>query len=300
MKKTLLICAAVLAGLFIALSLMDTGNYAAEKHFWRLQKQFNKIAQDPRAAPEEAFNKLTEGYRTLYKTYPRAELAPNMLMQVGMVYALQENYEGAMDSFARVIKQHSDNREIAAQALLNIGKTYEIQKNIQAALQTYRQVVDTYPLTDVGMNTPLFIANLYRAIDEPEEERKAYDEAVVFYKKVALEQPRSRLEFDALRLLSTVYLAQEKWQQALDVLEEVLLKYPSPAYLNAKRANLLLKTVSLVAVNKLEDPAAAIKIFRNFMEKNDGHPISSYLDGLIGSLKEIEEGKTAAPAAEKE
>ena len=55
MKRLLVILILILVGVFVILSFWDNSDYALEKSFWYLQKDFVKLAHDPKSFPEQEF-----------------------------------------------------------------------------------------------------------------------------------------------------------------------------------------------------------------------------------------------------
>ena len=78
MKKTLMIFAAILGGIFILLSLLDNSDYALEKRLWRLKVKVDRVAKDPKVVPDREYDDLAIQYRKLIKKYPDSESTPEL------------------------------------------------------------------------------------------------------------------------------------------------------------------------------------------------------------------------------
>lgn len=287
MKKVLLVLIGILAGVFLLLSFLDKSDYAIEKKLWRIQKQFDQIAQDPRVVPDQKFESVARSYLSVIKQHPRSPLVKKIYLQIGRVYGLKKDFAKARENFQAVFNKYADDKEVAAEALMNLGITYEGEMDEKQAIATYKKIIDSYPTTDIGLNMPLYIVNYYLRVSKVNESNVALREAVSFYKDICRDHPKSIIEFNALRLLVTAYFAQKDWSQGVNTLGEVLLKYPSGQYMNVDRANLIIKSINTVAVTQLKDYDVAINIYQKFMSQNPKHPLNKKLQDMINALQEL-------------
>lgn len=291
MKKTLIIFAGILLGTFIVFSLLDTSEYALEKRIWRVQKQYDQMAKDPKVVPDQEFEDMIFQYRNIVTQYPKSSLAPQVHLQIGRTYILRQDYTKAREAFQEVVETYPGRLSVGAEALSSIGNTYEIQGEVAMAVQTYRRVSEEYTKTELGLNMPLYIANYYLRLNKPTESATALQNAVNFYKKISRENPQSPLEFNSLRLLVTAYFAQEQWNDGVNVLSRLLLEYPSREYLTLERANLIIKAINTVAVTQLKDYDIPINIYQTFIARNPDHPLNNYLLEVIKSLQLLKDQK---------
>ena len=291
MKKTLTVFAAVLGGIFVLLSVLDTSDYALEKRIWRVQQQFDRMAKDPKVVPEKEFEDIVVMYRNIIRHYPDSELTPRVHLQIGRTYVLKEDYAKARQGFQEVIDQYPGDPFLGADALLSIGNTYEREGDHAKAVQTYQRVTDEYGKTELGLNMPLYIANYYLRLNQRTESATALQDAVNFYKRISRENPQSPLEFNALRLLVTTYFAQEHWKDGVNILSRLLLEYPSREYLTPERVNLIVKLLNTVSVTKLQDYDISINIYQTFIAHNPDHRLNSYLLEVIKSLQLLKDQK---------
>lgn len=289
MKRTLMIFAAILGGIFILLSLLDNSDYALEKKLWRLKKQVDTAAKDPKVVPDREYDDLAIQYRKLIKKYPDSDLIPELYLKIGFLYGLKKDFNKARAALEEVLKLYPDNKALCSLALLNIGNIYDSENDEKKAIAIYKQVLREYPLTDLGLNMPLHIANYYLRKEKSEEYKEAIDNAAHYYKRQAKKNPNSEIEFNSLRLLVMTYYAKEDWGSAVDTLGNILLKYASSSYLNPTRAGIMLKSINTISVTKLRDYDRPKVIYRKFIEQNPKHPLGKALQQMIDSLQQLDD-----------
>ena len=290
MRKTLIIFCAILVGLYFVLTFIDRSDYVIEKRLWRVGKKFEKVALDPRVVPEKEFLGIINEYRDLLKETLDSDLRPEIYAQIGQIYFLKGDYAKARENFQSILKEYSDNAILSARALFNVGNILEAEEKHEEAVNVYRKTVDLYPLTDIGLNTPFYIANYYYRVKDLEEARRAFNEAVSFYERVSDKYPQTPLGYNSLRLLFTTQVASDKWEDGLLTLERLLLEYSSEQYLNPSRADQMIKTINTIAVQQLEDSSRPIEIYQKFVEQNPGHSLNKYLEGVVEALRLLERG----------
>jgi len=299
-KKTLTIFLAVIAGIYLVLSLFDRGEYAVEKRMWRLKKQFSLLAQDPKAVPEKQFENVAEKYRKLARKYPKSAYAPAMLLQAGNVYMLNQDYVKAREAFQVVVEKFSDNDDAGAAALLGIGASYAGEKNLSQAVKTYRKIMAAYPLTDIGLNMPIYIANYYRQNGQNEEAQAAFVSAETYYQNIAAANTANpRVRFDSQRLLAATYMAQKKWGAAVGIFESILLEYARSPYLNWRRAQLLIASINQLSIGQLNDVARAAAVYQKFIADNPGHPLNAVLQKMLAAFSQIKSANSSSNQSNK-
>ncbi len=289
MKRILTTGLAVLAGLFLVLSAVDRSDYGIEKRLWHLQKKFARLARDPAVVPAREFESLARQYQRIIRENPQASLGGQILLQQGKVYTLKKDFVKARDSFRAVLERYPENSSLSAEALFNVGVTYEREGNAGEALRIYQTIQEKYPLTGVGLNIPLYVANYYLRSHQPEASRAAFGAAIDFYQDVYGKNPQNPAGYAALRQLAAIYLARQEWGKGVEVLGKLLVDYPVPVHPDQSQEVLLVRTINMVAINRLGDFDTPARIYRDFIDRYPGHPFSRRLDQVIreiGSLKE--------------
>lgn len=285
MKKIILICLGILAGVFILLSLLGrNSDYAIEQMTWKLQREYIDILKDPKVVPEQTFNKIIRDYQKIIDRHPGSRLTPGIRMLVGNVYHVKKDYETSREKFNEVIKLYPQNRELQAQAHSAIGKTYEAQDNWPGARKVYDHIVADYALTKTGLGVPIYIANHYKSQNDYQKTMDAYDRAITHYNTLAAQNPDSPAEYSSLRYLGNCYLDQKRWREAVEVFGKMADKYGRPEHMNIRSLDTLLKTINTVSVYQLKDYDLPLSIYQDIIEKNPDHPMKNYFAKMIDVL----------------
>ncbi len=286
MRRILLILVLILAGVFAVLSFLDRSEYALEKNFWYLKKDFAKLAHDPKSYPEQEFKALAREYDQLLEAHPESRLAGKILIQKGMVYVLMKDSEKARETFREILARFPDEGPLNAEALFQIGKTYEQEGKSKEAVQMFRTASERYPLTLTGLKMPLYEANYYQRIGKPDKMQVAFDRAVDFYQNIHEEHADTRIGYMALNYQVTAYLAQERWSESLNVLERILMIYPRVHQSTDPQGPLLVRTINQVALEQAKDSGRAIEIYRKFIHQYPQHPFTPGFEKLIEKIQQ--------------
>lgn len=288
MKKLIIFYCSILLGLFFILSTLDRkGDYVIEQKIWKLSQQQVDIFKDPLVVPEKAYEELISEYQKIINRYHYSHLTPRLYIRLGEIYILKKDYETARTIFQGIIDQYPQNRDLAAEALFHIGKTYEITQNWTEAKRIYDALRKEYPLTDVGLNIPVYIANYYRLHNDSAKLTEAYQSAVSHYIKIASEHDNTRIGMNALRHLSNCYLDQGRWNEAMGVLGNIIEKYAATGHLTIKNTDMIIKTINMVAAYRLKDYDAAIRLYQGIIQRNPQHPLEGYLTKVIDAFNQL-------------
>ena len=162
MKKTLLILTVILGCVFILFSVLGRkGEYLAEKKFWKINKKFVEISRDPKAVPEASFEAILRDYEKFIKKFPHSKLVPLAYIYEGQVYLIKKDYDKSRIKFEEITKKYADKPGICVRAVSEISRTYALEEDWDNLLSTYQRIVRDYPLTGLGFQTPITIAQFY-------------------------------------------------------------------------------------------------------------------------------------------
>ena len=289
MKKTLIILTVILAGLYVVLTVLDTSEYRLEKQIYRVQKEYNRIMADPKVVPEAEFDNLTARYQKLIAAYPESEVTPNMFLFIGALYNARGNPAKAIENFGEILKRYPDKGMLCATALLNIANTHANNKDEAKTMAAFDAIEESYADTEIGFNLPLLRANYYLNTGHKARHQEAVAKAIDYYKKKSRENPDSQVQFNALRLLVTVYYGQENWAAAVDTLEEILLTFANSQLMTQQRAALFIRSINMVCLTKLNDYRRAEKVYTRFMAEYPEHPLNKVMEQLLGAIKTLKD-----------
>jgi TolA-binding protein len=288
MKKLIIAYLCVLLTIFFIFSALDRkGDCVIEKKIWKLYQQQVEISKDPIAVPEKVYRDLIVKYQEVINQYPQSHLIPKLYINLGEIYILKKDYVMARQIFQRIIEQYPQNKNLVAETSFHIGKTYEMAQNWTEAKNIYGSLLKDYPLTDVGLNMPLYIINYHKVRDDDVQLRGAYQFAVNHYANIASDYDNTGIGMTALRHLSNCYLDQGRWNEAIGVLGNIIEKYAATEHLTIKNTDMIIKAINMVAAYRLKDYDVAIQLYQGIIQRNPQHPLKGYLTKVIDAFNQL-------------
>jgi len=298
MKKVIITYLAILAVVFVFLSFLDRdSDYSIEQRLWKVHKMYSDIEKDPDVVPKATFDRVIGQYKSVIDRYPESNVIRGVYFLLSQTYVLNGRFDLARDTLNIVMDKYSGNKEMIADAMSRIGRTYELQDDWDEALRIYQNIIDEYPLSSVGIATPIYIANYYRRKNDFQNTMQSYDEAIVFYKEISKKHSKTIVGFGAARYLANCYLDQSRWADAINVLGDILFVYSDTEFLNAKVADEMIKTINMIAAFQIKDFKVATSLYQEFINKSPDHPLSKYLTRIIDAFNKLEAEKQKSQAA---
>lgn len=286
MKKTFLTLFLILVGVSLFFIVVDyRGNYAAEKTVWKITQRFNQAAKDPDAVPDSTFNKIINDYEKFIKNFSNSELVSTARVLLGRVYAAKKDYEKAREVFEETISLHGDDSDLGAQVVAEIGLTYAMQEDYLSILKSYQRILKEYQFTELGLKTPVLIAKFYIEQKELAQAQKAFEDAIIYYNSLISNNPDSYIEFAALRYVATTYVTQQRWKEALDTFGKIFEGYAQSEYMTSEKLQNLINTMNVISIKYLKDPNVALLVYKKFIEDNPEYPYKEDIEVLIEKLQ---------------
>ena len=280
----------ILGGLFALLTFLDQGReYEAEKALWKINFDFESLKKDPKATPEISYNVIAKRYKEFTEKYSNSNLNPAAYLFMGRVYMYKKEYQKARDIFEDLIVKYKDKEALVMEAVAEIGRCYALEEDWDNVLNTYQRIIKEYPLTELGIRTPIYIAKFYLDNEKEQEAQKAFNDAVSYYKKMVQDYPDSPIEFASLRLMATSYIALKQWNDAVDTFGFLLLKYAGPPFMSFENADKIIKSINTISVAQIQNYDQPIRIYSEFIQKYPKHPFSESLAGMIKSFEELQQ-----------
>ena len=281
MKKTVSSLTLILIGLFVVLSLLDIrGDYAVEEILWNANKRLSDAARTPEAVPDKVFEEIIAQYQRVIKGFPDSKLVPKAFIFLGRAYLVKKDYSTARQRLREVIGRFPKDDVNCVEALSAIGSSYELQGNWPEALKVYYEIKNDYPLTDLGLSVPLYIANHYTKNQQAANAISAFDAAESYYTQMADGHSNTPIEFKSLTLLSNCLLAQKKWTDAINTMGRIIIKFPSPNIVAPT-----MKTINAIALTQIKDFDGVIAIYQDFLEKHPKSPLNKTVQQMIQAFK---------------
>ena len=293
MREKLLAMLAVLSLIYGVLSYIDRqDDYAAEQSIWKINNSLELLLRDSANVPEQSYLDMEKKYKKFAERFPNSYLAPRAFLTIGNMYSAKLDYDRARYNLGEVLRLYPKNSEACAQALTNIGKTYELEGDWPKALESYHELQQRYPLTTAGLENFMYIAQTLQKRGDTQKALVAFEEAAAHYKDFIGRYRGSATEVESLRLLASVYMAQEKWKESVETLGEALIISASLRMLTPPQANVLLKSINTISVVELRDYDMPINIYNKFIERNPAHGLRPVLKKLIKVLETLKANKS--------
>ncbi len=278
----------ILLAVFLVLYFLGSkDDYLIEKKIWQVQKQYQKLQNTQDAIPEQFYDKIIQSYLKIIKDHPHSDLIRGLYISIGNVYSFKQDHVTARKKYYEIMVMYPEDFELHSKAFYSLGKTYEQEANWPEALKFYKKILNKFPLTEIGLKIPLYIANYHRKRNNFNEAMDAYEVAIHYYIQLGLDHPDSKIEFVSLGYLSESYLLQKRWIEAIEILKMLLFKYANSGYLNTKNADMIIKTINKISAFHLKDYTIAVKIYKEFIAKNPSHLLSNYLQKMIDAFGQL-------------
>ena len=292
MKRSLVTFAGILFGLYIVFSLLDyKGEYAVEQKMWAANQKYAQVVKDPQSVPDRTYEDLARQYQKIIDQHPDSTLAPKAHMIMTSLYLVKKDYAVAREKAQEVFKKYPQNTEICAEAMSAIGKSYELARDWPNALKAYRELINKYPMTEVGMNAPVYIANYYAKNNMPSQAQSAFNEAILHFKDLEAAHAGTEIELNSLRLQANSYLFQKKWAEGIDAYGKILIRSATLNRLTPQQGLFLIKTINTLPGTQLKDYDTPIRIYKKFMAENPKHKLNQIMEGMIKTFEAMKSKK---------
>ena len=153
------------------------------------------------------------------------------------------------------------------------------------AISAYQEILERYPLSNIGLDIPLYIVDYYRRIGENRKAEMAVKNAIIFYQKMAESSEFSNENLKILRKLATAYVFDEDWVSALKALERLFLEFGEE--LGPKALDGVIKSINSIAVMQLKDYDRAIDIYQKFVQKSPEEALTPKVKEIIRALEQL-------------
>ncbi|MBP7088521.1 MAG: tetratricopeptide repeat protein, partial [Candidatus Omnitrophica bacterium] len=183
-KKSLIVIGLIVLGWALLLNTYSDKHLAAEKLFWQAEQKAIKLTKNKtyQDLSKEDLAKIISTYRKVADKFPLEPLAAKAQFVIADIYALGGEYDKAQQELKKIIANFSSQGQIASAAQFAIGKVFELKGDSQKALIEYEKVSELYPLSALGLSTPLYITQYYKTINDVVGQEKAHRQAIRHYK----------------------------------------------------------------------------------------------------------------------
>ncbi|OGX15216.1 MAG: hypothetical protein A2166_00295 [Omnitrophica WOR_2 bacterium RBG_13_41_10] len=254
--------------------------YAIEKRYWQAQKQAEKIFNNAKASPPRELVKAVNTLNNFIKRYPQNRLSIEAEFNIARLYIVKEEYDKARQQLKEIINKYVKVDNIRAEAIFLIGNSYEIEDKWNLALQQYKKIMEDFSTTVRGLDIPIYIAQHYKIKYQPEKMIAAYQEAISYYKGLAVKHSNTPFAFNAESLAAQCYLALKEWQNAINTFNAIIEEYKAKMNMDA-----VLMNIAFIYNNELKDKIKTKETLERLIKE---YPKSKLIKTATALLKELE------------
>ncbi len=292
MKRAAFVFLLILVGVFVTFTMLDrNGDFVAERELWRINNRFAKAAVDPQIVPDSTFREIVNDYNAFIARFPDSHLTRVAHILIGRVHMVKGEFDKGRAKYEEVAKLYADEPKVAVEAVVDIGRTYALENNAQGVIQNYERVIREYPLTQHGMQAPILLTKLHASRGDTQRAQEAYRNGLEHYKNLIKEYPGGSTEFTALRSLGALYLAGGERRKAVETFGKALINFPQRQYMNSERVATVVRTINTVSIVQLKDYDLPIRIYEEFIKAHPDHPYVQRFEQIIESLQLLKESK---------
>lgn len=158
---------------------------------------------------------------------PDSELGPESLYILGLSQFNLKEYENAIESFKKIIKNYPFKKDILRTAEIGIAKSFYENKQIEEAIKHFNQIIVKYPDSEETQESLIWLGDHYL-------EDGQYQKAIDYYQQFVNSFPGSESLGVVYYELSQSYTALEQYDQALAVLNKISEKPDKELYVKAR------------------------------------------------------------------
>ncbi|MFZ2406920.1 MAG: tetratricopeptide repeat protein [Methylobacter sp.] len=251
--------------------------YAIERDYWKVNQKAQAIFKNPVATPPNEVERVVAQLNKFVSKYSKNTLAVRAGLSIGKLYLVKGQYEQARLQFKNMAKQYAKSGSVVAECLFLTGNTYQLQDQPDNAVAQYRTIISKYPLSQRGLQMPMYIAQYYGSRKEPQNMREAYSQAIAHYESLAQKDMKSALALRAYTLVAECYAGLKDWQQAIASLETIETNFKDKAPMDG-----VLLNIAIIYQRELRDKPNARATLQRII---DEYPKSRYVKAVQELLK---------------
>ena len=264
-------------GIFLVICGCSHDQYAVERDYWKVKKQVDAIFKNPEAVPPNELERVVGQLNKFVEQNPKNVLALEAEFTIARIYLVKDEFEQSRKQLKSIMAKYAKSPVICSEALFMIGNTFQAQDNWQSALEQYKKVINDYPLTTRGLETPIYIAQYYKVKFQPDKMLAAFGEAIEHYRALAEKYKDTPLAFKAYTLISSCYSATKDWPNTINTLNTVMEKFKGKVKLDV-----ILLDLALIYKKELKDTVKTKETLERLIRE---YPDSKFLTAAKTMLK---------------
>jgi tetratricopeptide (TPR) repeat protein len=243
-------------------------NYAAERLFWKAQRQHGAVLKDPAKASLERVGAAVADFERLVKQVPDSVWAGRAQLVVGTLHLSQRRFDQAREAYRLVMQNYNRYRDLSLRARLSIAKSFQAEDRWDDAVVMYKEISEHHPWSQVGLEAPLYIAASHERRKHRTEAITAYERAVRIYLRLIPDAPTPALAMQVKGYLTLAHQRLGEWDKAIALLQE--LAEAQGAGVNRP---LVLLTMASIYQAKVGDPGKADEVYQRIVQEFPEHPL---------------------------
>ncbi|HET6975679.1 MAG TPA: transglycosylase SLT domain-containing protein [Pyrinomonadaceae bacterium] len=221
-----------------------------------------------------AFEEARAHWQTLIDNYPQDPRVPEAMLGIGRSYFLSKDYQPGYAIFNKIVQNYNGTKEsrealnFSAASLLRMGRFAE-------SADRYAEYVDRYPSGERIDTATLNVIDTLREADKPAE-------ALQWVARTRQRFAGTPVETNAMFAELRLYVAEDRWNDAVNAAEQLLKRSFSKAVLTSSAEVAYLKAFSLEKAGRKDEAFSAYLAVPDSIESYYGWLASQRLAALAG------------------
>jgi TolA-binding protein len=133
------------------------------------------------------------------------------------------------------------------------------------------------------MDAPVYIAQHYKVVHQPDKMMAAFGEAITHYNALALNNPNTVLAYSAKMLVANCYAAMQEWQSAISTLNGIIEKYKGKV-----NADALLMNIAMIYSREVKDTTKAKETLERLLKEYPKSKLAKTATALLEEMAKNE------------
>ncbi len=245
-----------------------SADYQGERLLWKAQRMSSAILKDPASATTKAYDEAYEALERVKRAAPDTSSAARADLDLGRLHELQGDHDEARAAYNDLLVNYRRHAELCISAYLELAKTYQAERRWDDVVATFQALSDDFRWSKSGLQAPMWIGELYEALQDEARAAKAYDRAALLYTQWIPSAPSPELTNLIRNDLVSIYQRLGRWDRAAEVLEAL-----SRQTAGVDRPAVLM-TLGTIYQTKLHEPQKSLAAYETLVAEFPDHPSS--------------------------
>lgn len=257
-----------------------TQEYNLERMYYHANKKYTQIVKNPSQANPSQIDAVIADFNKISNTNPNWEGIKNVRFIIAHLYFLKNDFCKAREKFKNLISDFPSQINICLQARFFIGVSYEQEGKWNKALAIFEKIMADYPVSQIAIELPFYIAQYYHKHKEYEQADKILRNAITNYEKIINNYPyEKRLTIAMEDIILKTYEKLNDWDGMIATLEKIVHKH----YNTERGAQSLYRLAKICeSKNKVKK---AIDRYNQFIKDYPDHKLVNTIKTKIHSLQ---------------